>query len=302
MPVTLDPKRKALGRGLETLLPTRKPSPAATAPAPAPLPSSHEGAALELDITRIDPNPYQTRSAYDEAALTELANSIQASGVIQPVIVRPHGDGRYHLIAGERRWMASQRIGKTTIPAIVKHVSPEKAMEMTIVENLQREDLNPMEQARAYERLGREFSLTQEEMARRTGKERASVANFLRLLKLPEPVQQKLAGGEISFGHAKVLLMLDSPESITKAAQKVVQLSMSVRQSEKFVHGILHPEDKVKSEKPERIVDPNVREAERNLQSKLGVKVQIDDRGGKGKITLEYASLEDFDRVLEILA
>src|SRR5438270_9004503 len=299
MPIAIDPKRKALERGLETLLPTKK---------PATIPSVHAAAALapqdgiaELDVTLIDPNPHLTRAAYDESALAELAASIQASGVIQPIIVRPHGEGRFHVIAGERRWMASKRLGKPTIPAVIRHVSPEKAMEMTIVENLQREDLNPMEQARAYERLGREFSLTQEEMARRTGKERASVANFLRLLKLPEPVQQKVAGGELTFGHAKVLLMLDSPEAISKASQKVMQLSMSVRQTEKFIHGILHPEDKPAATKHERPVDPNVREAERTLQSKLGVKVQIDDRGGRGKITLEYASPEDFDRLLEAL-
>ena len=299
MPIAIDPKRKALGRGLETLLPTKKP---ATVPSlqAAAAPAPQDGIA-ELDVSLIDPNPYQTRAAYGESALAELAASIQASGVIQPIIVRPHGEGRFHVIAGERRWMASQRLGKPTIPAVIRHVGPEKAMEMTIVENLQREDLNPMEQARAYERLGREFSLTQEEMARRTGKERASVANFLRLLKLPEPVQQKVAGGELTFGHAKVLLMLDSPEAISKASQKVMQLSMSVRQTEKFIHGILHPEDKPAATKPERPVDPNVREAERTLQSKLGVRVQIDDRGGRGKITLEYASLEDFDRLLEAL-
>jgi ParB family transcriptional regulator, chromosome partitioning protein len=297
MAISSDQKRKALGRGLETLLPSRNNSQsAATAPAPAPA-----DGVREIAIESIDPNPYQTRSRYDEAALTELANSIKASGVIQPILVRPHGNGRFHLIAGERRWMASQRIGKTTVPAVVRQVSAEKAMEMTIVENLQREDLNPMEQARAYERLGREFNLTQEEMARRTGKERASVANFLRLLKLPEPVQEKVAASELSFGHAKVLLMLDTPETIAKAAQKVMQLSMSVRQTEKYVHGLLHPEEKEKSAKPERVVDPNVRDAERTIQAKLGVKVQIEDKGGKGRITLDYATLEDFDRIVDML-
>ncbi|MEO8724670.1 MAG: ParB/RepB/Spo0J family partition protein [Acidobacteriaceae bacterium] len=291
-------KRKALGRGLETLLPSR--NHAAAAAAPAVSPNDGDGV-RELAIELIDSNPYQTRAHYDEAALTDLANSIAASGVIQPILVRPHGNGRFHLIAGERRWMASQRLGKATIPAVVRQVSAEKAVEMTIIENLQREDLNPMEQARAYERLGREFSLTQEEMARRTGKERASVANFLRLLKLPAPVQEKVASAELTFGHAKVLLMLSSPEAISKAAQKVMQLSMSVRQTEKYVHGLLHPEEKHAPAKPERPIDPNVRDAERTMQARLGVKVQIEDKGGKGRITLEYATLEDFDRIVEAL-
>ncbi len=297
MTISTDQKRKALGRGLESLLPSRG---GAQAAAPAPSPTHNDGI-REIEVDLIDPNPYQTRSHYDEEALKELAKSIEASGVIQPVIVRPHGNGRFHLIAGERRWMASQRIGKTAIPAIVRVVSAEKAMEMTIVENLQREDLNPMEQARAYERLGREFNLTQEEMARRTGKERASVSNFLRLLKLPDAVQEKVAAAELSFGHAKVLLMLDSPEGVSKAAQKVMQLSMSVRQTEKYVHGLLHPEEKEQAKKPERTIDPNVRDAARTMQSRLGVKVHIEDKGGKGKITLEYASLEDFDRILEMI-
>ena len=310
MTVSSETKRKALGRGLESLLPSRTNGAAPHAATVSNVHASANGAAAtaapangvtEIDVELIDPNPYQTRTSYNEDALTDLTNSIKASGVIQPVLVRPHGSGRYHLIAGERRWMASKRAGKTTVPAVIRNVSPEKAMEMTIIENLQREDLNPMEQARAYERLGREFSLTQEEMAKRTGKERASVANFLRLLKLPDAVQAHVAKGELSFGHAKVLLMLETPEAIGKAAQKVMQLNMSVRTTEKFVHGILNPEAQEKEVKPARVVDPNVREAERTLHAKLGVKVQIEDKGGKGRIILDYANLEDFDRILEMV-
>jgi len=148
------------------------------------------------------------------------------------------------LIAGERRWLASQKAGKETIPAILRQVSDEQAMEMTIVENLQRTDLNPMEQARAYDRLSQEFKMTQEQMAKRTGKERASVANFLRLLRLPVEVQGKVEAGELSFGHARTLLALENPETILKAAQKVAALSMSVRQTESYVQGILNPEKK----------------------------------------------------------
>ena len=167
----------------------------------------------------------------DENALRELSASIAATGVVQPVLVRPLADNRFQLIAGERRWLASKMAGKTTVPAILRHVSDEQAMEMTIVENLQRTDLNPMEQARAYDRLGHHFKMTQEQMAQRTGKDRASVANFLRLLRLPLEVQQKVETGSLSFGHARTLLSLESPEAILKAAQKVTALSMSVRQT-----------------------------------------------------------------------
>jgi len=287
-------KRKALGKGLESLLPTNRPA-IATAQQP------ESGRPREIAVNLIDRNPYQTRTHFDEKSLAELAASVAANGVLQPVLLRPAAGGRYQLIAGERRWLASQRAGKQTIPAVVKEVSDQQALEITIVENLQRADLNPMEQARAYERLSREFNLTQEQMAQRTGKERASVANFLRLLKLPTEIQAKVENDELSFGHAKVLLMLDSPEAIAKAAVKVMALSMSVRQTESYIQGILHPEKKQKEEKPQRTVDANVHDAERMLQSSLGMKVRIDDKKGKGKITIEYSSLEDFDRLLEML-
>jgi ParB family chromosome partitioning protein len=290
-----DPKKKVLGRGLDTLLPAAR----ATAVA-APAATAMSGDLVkEIPVEQIDRNPYQTRSRVAEDALNELAASIKASGVVQPIVVRPQHGGRYQLIAGERRWLASQRAGKATVPAIVRQVSNEQAMEMTIVENLQREDLNSMEQARAYERLGREFGLTQEQMAQRTGKDRSSVANFLRLLRLPEPIQTMIEDGKISFGHAKALMALDSPEAIVKVAQRVVMLSMSVRQTEGAVANLLHP-----PEKPvlaERLVDPNVKEAERELARALGVKVAITDKRGRGKIQLEYKSLEDFDRILDAL-
>ncbi len=289
----MNDKRKVLGRGLDALIPAARSVLAAQS-------TSAPGEMIrELPLEQIDRNPYQTRVRFDETALAELAESIKTSGVVQPILVRPQSDGRFQLIAGERRWMASQRAGKTTVPAIVKQVSNEQAMEMTIIENLQREDLNAMEQARAYERLGREFGLTQEQMAQRTGKERSSVANFLRLLKLPSEAQTLVEENKLSFGHAKALMSLDSPEAILKLANRAVALSMSVRQVEGTVHNLMHPEPK--REKAERQVDPNVREAERQLQRALGVRVQIDDRQGKGRILIEYKSLEDFDRVVEVL-
>jgi ParB family chromosome partitioning protein len=174
---------------------------------------------------------------------------------------------------------------------------------MTIVENLQRADLNPMEQARAYQRLSQEFKLTQEQMATRTGKERASVSNFLRLLKLPETVQQKVESGDLTFGHARALLALESPESITSAAQKVLALTLSVRQTESYVQNLLNPEAKEKKadKKESQPEDPNVREAQDRLQRTLGLKVRIEDKKGKGRVIIEYAGLEDFDAIITAL-
>ncbi len=298
MPQNSD-KRKALGRGLEALLPARP------APEPVALEASQAapgGQPLEIPVGDIDRNPFQTRTRFDEALLAELTASVAASGVIQPIVVRPLPDGRYQLITGERRLLASRNAGKTTIPAIIRLASDSQTMEMTIVENLQRADLNPMEQARAYHRLSQEFKLTQEQMAQRTGKERASVANFLRLLRLPEAVQLSVEAGELSFGHARTLLALESPEQILSAAQKVRSLSMSVRQTESYIQGLLHPEERSgKSEKQPPPQDPNVREAEVRLQRSLGLKVKIEDVRGRGRVIIEYARLEDFDHILSAL-
>jgi ParB family chromosome partitioning protein len=202
---------------------------------------------------------------------------------------------------GERRFLASKGAGKKTIPAFLRQVSDEQAMEITIVENLQRADLNPMEQARAYERLAREFKLTQEQMAQRTGKDRASIANFLRLLRLPPEVQAKIEGGELTFGHARALLPLDDPEVILKAAQKVASLSMSVRQTESYVQGILDPGGRKAEKKLKEPLDPNVREARDLLQRALGLKVTIMDRKGRGRVIIEYTNLSDFDSLLETI-
>ena len=291
-----DIKRRALGKGLDSLLP-RIPS------APAPSAADTEGGKpLEISLEKIDRNPFQTRSHVNEEQLAELAASITANGVVQPVLVRPLANGRFQLIAGERRWRASELAGKKTIPAILRQVSDEQAMEITIVENLQRADLNPMEQARAFERLSREFHMTQEQMAVRTGKDRASVANFLRLLRLPASVQTRVELGELSFGHARTLLAFEHAEEIEKAAKRVVDLSLSVRQTETYVQGLMHPERVAKKEpKPVPPIDPNVREVQERLQRALGLKVHIEDHDGRGKVIIEYARLEDFDSLMERL-
>ena len=296
---THDPKRRALGKGLESLLPARP----APAPPPPATPVESTGKPLDIPLDNIERNPWQTRTHFDEAKLQELAQSIVVSGIVQPILVRPLSGGKYQLIAGERRLLASRKAQKTTIPAIVRQVADEQVLEMTIIENLQRTDLNPMEQARAYQRLSQDFQLTQEQMATRTGKERASVANFLRLLKLPEAVQQKVESGDLTFGHARALLALDSPESITSAAQKVFALSLSVRQTESYVQNLINPEAKQNKEDKQQTQpeDPNVREAQDRLQRTLGLKVRIEDKKGKGKVIIEYSGLEDFDAILTAL-
>ena len=285
-------RRPALGRGIESLLGPR--------PQMAPAPEA-TGKPLEIALDRIDRNPNQTRSNFDAEKLGELAQSIAATGVVQPVVVRELAGGRYQLIMGERRWRASQAAGKTTIPAIVRQVSDEQALEMTIVENLQRADLNPMEQARAFERLSREFKLTQEQMAVRTGKDRSSVGNFIRLLKLPVSIQGLLESGQLNFGHARALLALESAERMTAAA-KITALAMSVRQTETYVQGLIDPESKPKKVKAViEPLDPNVREARDLIQRRLGLRVRIEDKGGKGRVIIEYAGVEDFDAILAAL-
>jgi len=293
-----DTKRRALGKGLESLLPSR--------PAVVPQIQAHAestGKPIDIPLDQIDRNPFQTRTHFDEVQLQELAQSISASGVVQPIVVRRLTNGRYQLITGERRWLASRKASKTTVPAIIRQASDEQTLEMTIVENLQRADLNPMEQAFAFQRLSQEFHLTQEHIAIRTGKERATVANFLRLLRLPESVQKKVETGELTFGHARAILALDSPEAITSAAQKVLALSLSVRQTENYIQGLINPENKQakKEEKPAQPEDPNVREAQDQLQRKLGLRVRIEDKRGKGKVIIEYANVEDFDAILSAL-
>jgi ParB family transcriptional regulator, chromosome partitioning protein len=285
-------RRPALGKGIESLLGPR--------PQAAPAPEA-TGKPLEIALDRIDRNPNQTRTTFDEAKLAELAQSITATGVVQPVTVREMPGGRYQLIMGERRWRASRAAGKTTIPAIVRQVSDEQAMEMTIVENLQRADLNPMEQARAYARLSHEFNLNQEQIATRTGKDRASVSNYIRLLRLPKSVQIFVESGELSYGHARALLAFDSVPEVEHAANQVIAKALSVRQTESYVQTMLNPESRVKAKPAPAPQDPNVHEAQERLQRRLGLKVHIEDKRGKGRVIIEYAGVEDFDAILGAL-
>lgn len=297
---TTPDKRKGLGRGINALLPSSRPNVVPT------IQASAEGAVTEIEVDRVDENPYQTRTTVTEDALMELAASIKAIGVVQPIVVRPKGTGdRFQLIAGQRRLLACKRIGITRIPAVIKKVSDQQAIEITIIENLQREDLNPVEQALAFQRLSTEFGMTQELISLRTGKERSAIANHLRLLKLPQIAIDALRDARISFGHGKVLLMLlgQNEEALPRIVERVLEQSLSVRQTEDLVRRLIAPdvEDTESQEKKEVQKDPNVKAAESALKSALGCKVDITDRGGRGKIVLRYKSLEDFDRILEAL-
>ncbi len=309
-------KRRALGRGLDSLLPSGPRVVAGTAVATAVALADRSGTVAEIHeeaskrqpentvlrvpLDQIDENPYQTRLNFDERALQELAESIRVSGIVQPVVVRPSANGRFVLILGERRCRAAKLAGETSVPTIIRPASNEQAAEMTIVENLQREDLNCLEQANAFSRLSRDFGLTQEQIGQRTGCSRESVANYLRLLKLPAEVQQYLASGELGFSEARVLLQLADPQMIPGVAKQAIDTQMSVKQLERVVEEFNQP-SQGQAQAPERVVDPNVRAAETELARLLGCKVRISDRKGKGRIVIEYSTLDDFDRVLEML-
>jgi len=318
-------KRKALGRGLESLLPAGpRPVPGTAAAAPGPnsivvdrmeavaAPKAAAGdAVIQVPLDKIDRNPYQTRHFTEEpqgeegeSALDDLAESIKANGVIQPITVRPGKDGRYVLITGERRWRASQMAGKETVPAIVRKVSDQQAAEMTVIENLQRQDLNCMDQARAFIMLSQQFKMTQDEIGQQVGLARTTVANYMRLARLPELVQRHLSMGVLDYSHAKLLLNLDDNDLMVQAADEAARKFMSVWQLEELLlrlQGFLAKREAVAKGGGARWVDPNVKAAQRELERILGMKVRIRDRKGRGKIVIEYAGLEDFDRVVGML-
>ncbi len=266
---------------------------------------------VNLAIADIDKNPFQTRYVEDDEKLEELADSIKANGVVQPIMVRPsEEEGRYILILGERRLHASKKAGKTQIPAMVRRVSLQQAAEMTIIENLQREDLSALEQAEAFRVLSKEFSLTQAQIGERVGLSRESVSNYMRLLKLPVLVMEQLAHKQIGFSEAKELLKLEDTDLIQKTADYIVAKHMTLDQVETLIMrmtGLLDPvpgmpgqtADRKKS--GARWVDPNVRAAQLDLERLLGVRVRIRDRKGKGKIVIEYHTVDDYERVVEML-
>jgi ParB family chromosome partitioning protein len=277
-------QRKALGRGLSALLGT-------------PEPESEE--LREIDINRILPNAQQPRKNFDEEGLNELADSIRAHGVIQPIVVQPLPDSFFQIIAGERRWRASQRAGLLRMPAVIREIGTESSLEIALIENLQREDLNPIEEAQAFEKLIVDLGLTQEEVANRVGKSRATITNMLRLLRLPNEVQLWIGENKLSTGHAKALLSLSEPGAILDAARKIIQGTLSVRQAEALVSRFLKGDTKKDSAEADNVLDPNVTAAIHALELALGTKVTIQENGGKGRIELHFFSFEEMNRLYE---
>jgi ParB family transcriptional regulator, chromosome partitioning protein len=265
---------------------------------------------VHIPLTSIEKNPYQTRIYFEPDSLQDLAYSIKESGVVQPVVVRPaEKEGRYILVLGERRYRASKMAGKETIPAIVRRVSDQQAAELTIVENLQREDLNCLEQAEAFRVLSRDFNLTQAQIAEKVGVARESVSNYMRLLKLPHSVQEYLAAGGLGFSEAMVLLQMENEEKLEELAATAVEKCWNVEQLRDAVmrlDGYLKPKPGLDPNPPKakggaRWVDPNVRAAQNDLQRLLGMRVRIRDKKGKGRIVIEYASVDDYERVVGML-
>lgn len=261
---------------------------------------------IEIPLDQIDENPYQTRRTFDDDALKELAESIKANGLAQPVVVRPGTNGRYVLVLGERRCRASKLAGKTSVPAIVRELGNEQAAEMTIVENLQRQDLNCLEQAQAFARLSRDFNLTQEQIGKRTGASRESVANYMRILKLPQGALNLLGEGKLGFSEARVLLEAlahTTPEEVERMAWQAVEQGWTVRELKNqvnWLNGTFKIDDAKKEEKK---VDPNVADAERRLREALGMRVRVMAyQGNKGQVVIRYESLADFDRIFERLS
>jgi ParB family chromosome partitioning protein len=286
-------KRRALGRGLSSLIPEAPP------PAAPGVSAAGGDGLVEIDIDRIRPGKHQPRARFDEERVEELSLSIRHSGVIQPVVVIPDGD-LFWLVAGERRWRAAQRAGLLRIPAIVREIPEAERLQVSLIENLQREDLNPLEEARAYRTLIRELGLTQAEVASRVGRTRATVSNQLRLLDLPPPIQERVEAGELSTGHARALLGLERPEDMHQLAQETMRLGLSVREVERRVQGMRAHKPAKRASAGDR--DPNVAAAETSLSRALRTRVQIRTIGKSGgRVEVHYRTHEELQRVYEIL-
>ena len=283
-------KRRSLGKGLDALLSGSSSAEAGQTPGSAPADSEPRGVPVE----HIERGRYQPRTDFDPEALQELAASIQSQGLMQPIVIRPIGEQRYEIIAGERRWRAAQLAGLADIPAIVRDVDDEAAIAMALIENIQREDLNPIEEATALVRLQTEFELTQQEVADAVGKSRSTVANLLRLMTLQSDVRTLLERGDLDMGHARCLLALEGEQQLL-AARQVVARELSVRQAEALVRKLQGEQ----SPAPSTQQDPDIRRLQDELAEKLGAKVQINHRAnGKGRLVLSYGSLDELDGIL----
>jgi ParB family chromosome partitioning protein len=279
-------QKQALGKGLGALIPDLSAL------------DDKEKKALginDIELDKIVPNEYQPRKVFNDEKMKELAASIKEQGVIQPVIVHRAGSG-YQLIAGERRWRASRLAGLKTIPALVKEATKRELLEMALIENIQREDLNPLEAAEAYKRLQDEFKLTQEDLAKRVGKERSTVTNFLRLLGLPKEIKQELSTGALSMGHAKALLSLERVRDQMQAAVMIVKKGLSVREAEALAVRLKNPPKEKKAR-----LSHELKSVEEKLKKTLGTKVSITAKSNGGRIVIEYYSVEELDRIVDTI-
>jgi ParB family chromosome partitioning protein len=274
-------KKRALGKGLKAFL-------------PEDYGIFKDEKFVDVDVEDLRPNPLQPRQDFDEESITELARSIQEAGILQPLVVVPEGN-HYKIVVGERRWRAAQKIGLTKIPAIVRQLSEKEQIEASLVENLQRKDLNPIEIAHAYQRLIQELKYTQEEVAEKVGKDRTSVTNSVRLLKLPPEVQRMVAEGKISMGHARALITLEKPDQQIFLSQLIVEKNLTVRDVEK----LMTEKRPLSTTKPRPALDPDLQVLQDELVQTLGTKVSISGNSEKGFIKLFYFSLEDLNRIFE---
>jgi ParB family chromosome partitioning protein len=280
-----EPRRRALGKGLSALLPE-----------PEGTPLSAEAQAAEVPIASLEPNPLQPRSAIEPARLSELAASIRESGIVQPILVRRRGE-RYQIIAGERRWRAAQQLGLASVPVTVRDVPDERLLELALVENIQREELSPLEEAQAFQRLHDEFRLTQEEIAKRVGRDRSTVANAVRLLRLPRELRDLVAQGRLDAGHARALLALDRAEDQVALGREAARKQLSVREVERRVAAMRAP----RSSRAAGKKDANTRAAEERLRAALGTRVQITRKGRAGTLRIAFASEAELNRLYEAL-
>jgi ParB family chromosome partitioning protein len=280
--------RKPLGRGLSALIST------------APSPQDNEEL-REIEIDLITPGEQQPRTSFDEAKLQELAQSIRASGIIQPLLVRRRG-GRFELVAGERRWRAAQLAGLSRVPAIVREIADENLLELALIENIQRQELNAIEEANAYKRLIESLGLTQEEVASRVGRDRTFITNYLRILKLPTEIQSLLEQEKLTFGHARALLGVSDPQLQRRFAQRICKHNWSVRETESRIRNLTRPEQPLSAPAPP-LTDPNVRAAEAKLRRRFGTQVRIvpAKTGAAGRIEIEFYSAEDLNRLYDLL-
>lgn len=285
-------KRPALGRGLSALIPDAPPAPT-VAPAPAPAASERP---LEIDSDLLRPNRFQPRVHVDDAKIDDLARSIRTNGIIQPIVVRKV-DGAYEIVAGERRWRAAQRAGLLRVPVVVRDIPDDRLLAAALIENIQREDLNPIEEAQAYRRLGDDFHLTQEQIADAVGKDRSSVANYVRLLRLPHEIRENVAAGTLSMGHARAVLALTDEAAQLRLARDVVAKQLSVRETEVLVKKAAAPPPK--REEPEK--DVHTRAAEEKMRFALGTRVRIVRKGKGGRLEIDFASEDELHRIYEQL-